>query len=656
MSSTPRRQGVCALIAFVVLAVVQAWPLPRHLSTHLTGPPTGDTGVYVWNTWVFRHELVELGRSPFTTSSIFSLSGNADLSLHNYTVFADALALPLQPFLGVVGAFNVIYLLNIALAGFGMFLLARRLTGRPIESWIAGAVFACAPFLVARSTAHFSLVAVAPLPFFAYWLDRALETRRLREAAATGVCMAWAAYCDPYYAVYCVMLGACLIAAVSLEWSVQARRLESAVLRGVRRGIDASLVMLGVAIAAVWGIGGGAIHVGGISISMHTLYTPVLGLTVLALARLAVGARVAVSWTGKSLRSLVRPALVAIGVTTLLVSPVLYGVAMRFAEGRAVSAPILWRSSPPGVDLLAFVAPNPTHSLAPAALRDWTTGQPGGFAEQVAAVSLVGLAVILCAWRFGTYRPSRLWLGVTGGFAWLALGPFLQVAGVNTYVPTPWAFLRYLPLVGEARMPSRFAVVAMLGFCVLLAGALVALSHRYARARRPLLAAAGLALALELLPIPRTLYSARIPAIYDIIASDPRPVRVLELPYGVRDGLSSLGNFNAVSQFNQTRHGKPIGGGYLSRVSARRKAAYRQYPVRGALLTLSEGRPLTPAESERAQREAAQFLTRWRIGYVVMDTGRMPPALRRFAIETLGITRIADADGYELYVPVSGPL
>ena len=187
-----------------------------------------------------------------------------------------------------------------------MFLLAKRVTGRPIESWIAGAVFACAPFLVARSTAHFSLVAVAPLPFFAYWLDRALETttaRRRRDRRRR----AWAAYCDPYYAVYCVMLGACLIAAFSLEWSVQARPLKSAALRGVRRGIDASLVMLGVAIVAVWGIGGGAIHIGGISISMHTLYTPVLGLTVLALARVAVGVRVAVSWTGRSPRSPVRP-------------------------------------------------------------------------------------------------------------------------------------------------------------------------------------------------------------------------------------------------------------------------------------------------------------------------------------------------------------
>ena len=74
--------------------------------------------------------------------------------------------MPLQPVLGVVATFNLVYLANLALAGFGMFVLARRVTGRPLEAWIAGAVFACSPFLVARSTAHFSLVAAAPLPFF----------------------------------------------------------------------------------------------------------------------------------------------------------------------------------------------------------------------------------------------------------------------------------------------------------------------------------------------------------------------------------------------------------------------------------------------------------------------------------------------------------
>ena len=79
------------------------WPssfrgrLPLNLGTHLTGNPGGDTGVYVWNQWVFRHEIFEHGRFPYFTDSIFSLTRDANLSLHNYTTFQDLVAIPLIP-------------------------------------------------------------------------------------------------------------------------------------------------------------------------------------------------------------------------------------------------------------------------------------------------------------------------------------------------------------------------------------------------------------------------------------------------------------------------------------------------------------------------------------------------------------------------------
>ena len=80
-------------------------------------------------------------------------------------------------------------------------------------------------------------------------------------------------------------------------------------------------------------------------------------------------------------------------------------------------------------------------------------------------------------WRAG-YRPRAGWIWLTAGFAALALGPFIHVAGINTHVPGPWALLRYVPLVGAARTPTRFAVVAALGVAMLLAGALAALGRR----------------------------------------------------------------------------------------------------------------------------------------------------------------------------------
>jgi hypothetical protein len=646
------RQGACALAAFLIIACLQAWPLPARLTSHLTGPPSGDTGVYVWNTWVFGRELLERGGSPFSTSRIFSIDTQADLSLHNYTPFANLLAMPLQPLLGVVGAFNAVYLINVALAGFGMFLLARRLAGgdRFWEPFLAGVAFAVSPFLVARSAAHFSLISAAPLPLFVYWLDRAWTSLRIRDALATGVMLAWAGFSDAYYAVYCVMLGALLVGSRSLALTTAAsptgarRRLGRVVL-------DVAIVAIAVVVISIHVLGGGSIRVASISISMRSLYTPVLILTVLIVARVLLTLHLRLEWrprpiTGAHLRVAAAAAVVAV----ILLAPTIYAVGRRVVEGRMVSAPILWRSSAPGVDLAAVVAPNPGHPLAPQGMRDWLARQGGGYVENVATLPPIVLAVILWAWRATGFRPGRLWLTITGGFLLLALGPFIHFAGLNTHIPTPWALLRYVPIIGQARMPSRFMIVVMLGLAVMFAGALVALARRYPHHRRRLLAAIGLVLAFELWPAPRTLYSAAIPSIYERIAADPRPVRVLELPFGIRDGLSSIGDFSAASQFHQTLHGKPLVGGYLSRVSDRRKQTYLRAPVRRALITLSERRPLDERTARVARIDAPGFIARSRIGYVVMHTPRMTRELRDFAIDVFQLDLVASADDHELYV------
>ena len=57
-------------------------------------------------------------------------------------------------------------------------------------------------------------------------------------------------------------------------------------------------------------------------------------------------------------------------------------------------------------------------------------------------------------------------------FGLLALGPFIHVAGINTYVPGPWALLRYVPLVGLVHTPARFSIVLMLAVAVVVADAL----------------------------------------------------------------------------------------------------------------------------------------------------------------------------------------
>ena len=646
---TPGVMTAVAALTFLGVALVQTWPLVLRVTTDVTGNPGGDTGAYLWNVWHFRYRVLELGQSPFLTSSILAAGGSAHLALHNYTVFADLLALPLQSIASVVTSFNVVYLINVTLCGLGMFLLARRVTGRFAESWLAGLMFAWAPFLVARGGSHFSLAAAAPLPFFLYWFDSAWTGGRRRDAAAAGATMAWAFYCDPYYAVYCLMLGAVYVGSHVVRWT---RATTTSRSRTTTRTTDAIILVILTVSIAVHVVAGGSITVAGATIAMRTLYTPMLVVAVLVSVRVLMKFRPTVSRPALPPRAIALASAFA-ATATVLLAPELHALAVMTATDQLVRVPVLWRSSAPGLDVVAFLIPNPNHVLAPVFVRDWLAGEPGGFDENVTSLSYVALAVVVVAWRHARFTPSGLWLTVTFGFAALAIGPFLRVGGLVTFFPGPWVLARYLPIVGEARMPQRFGVLAFLGLTMLFAGALVAIGARWPGRRRAIVAAVGVALALELWPAPRTLWSAEVPGVFRVIAGDTRRLRVLELPFGVRDGLSSLGDFSASSQFYQTLHTHDLIGGYLSRVSDGTKRTYLEEPVTQALMDFAERRTPPADLLTRARTTAPAFIERTALGYVVIDGVRVSPAERDFAISVLGLTRVAapaETGPRELYV------
>jgi hypothetical protein len=221
----------------------------------------------------------------------------------------------------------------------------------------------------------------------------------------------------------------------------------------------------------------------------------------------------------------------------------------------------------------------------------------------------------------------------------------------------PWALGRYLPVIGEARMPQRFSILVFLGLTVLLAAALAALTRRWPPRRTLILATAGLALALELWPAPRELFAADVPGVFRTVAADPRAVRVLELPFGLRDGLSSLGDFGAGSLYYQTFHHKDLVGGYVSRIDERTKDAYRREPLTRALMDFAEGREPTADLRAAAVSSAPAFIDRLNLQYVVIDRPRVTPAHHAFAVEAFGLVRLDTPDETgtrELYRPTLG--
>jgi len=642
------RRDWAAVLGYAVIAVAFSWPLVLHFGTYLTGPPDGDTGVYVWNQWVFRHEILVHRQLPFFTNSIFSMTPEANLSLHNYTAFQNLLALPLLGVLGAVATFNLIFLLMVVLTAYSTFLLARHVTGRFSESWLAGLMFAWSPLLVTRGMGHFSLVAAAPLAIFLLVLMKADGHERFRDAVALGAVVAWAATCDAYYAVFCLLIGAVFLVArvVAIHNSRQSGRA-----RAARWAVDVLLLCAAGLVGAIAITGGWTSSIFGVPISAKGLYTPVLIMSGLAFLRL-----------GWHLRASPRPGAevdakrlvfltVAAGVVAaVILSPVLYAVGERLTAGELKSPGVLWRSSPGGVDLFALVLPNPNHPLTPQVIADWLATFQGGYLEAVVSIPFVALITMVVAWRRG-WRASRWWTALAIAFGALALGPFVHVGGLNTYVPGPWALLRFVPVLGLTRMPSRFSVVLMLAVAVLFAAALEWLGRTYPHRRRLILVTVGILLLAELLPAPLTLHSAAVPRFYERVAAAPGDVRVLELPTGIRDGTSSIGNFIARSQYFQTMHEKPLIGGYLSRVGGRSIADVRRIDMLDALIVLSEGGTLSPEREAALISGGPAFIREANLGFVIVDRLRSPTALIDFAKRALHLSYV-DRDGvFELYQP-----
>ena len=116
-----------------------------------------------------------------------------------------------------------------------------------------------------------------------------------------------------------------------------------------------------------------------------------------------------------------------------------------------------------------------------------------------------------------------------------------------------------------------------------------------------------------------------------------------------------MGNFNPASPFFQTRHRRPMIGGYLSRVSRARKEMQNRTPVLRAIYAFSEGwtPPVEWIEAARAAREP--FLRRSCVRFVVLDKARASPELRAFAVDVLNLSPIHEDPDYELFQPVDPP-
>lgn len=133
----------------------------------------------------------------------------------------------------------------------------------------------------------------------------------------------------------------------------------------------------------------------------------------------------------------------------------------------------------------------------------------------------------------------RQWALIGAVFFVWALGPHLMAFGINTGMILPQAFLRYVPVAANARIPGRAIVVSYLALSILAA---VAATEWCGESRRGRVARLAIAIVLigEYLPAPFPLVAMDTPAIYETLRDRVEPGAVCEVPLGIRHGFGAL--------------------------------------------------------------------------------------------------------------------
>jgi hypothetical protein len=216
-------------------------------------------------------------------------------------------------------------------------------------------------------------------------------------------------------------------------------------------------------------------------------------------------------------------------------------------------------------DLLSFFVPDQTNFL----FGNKTSNIYHNFSSEEISSYLGFVAIILGIGAFlprsNRHKTTLFWLVFGFSGLLLSLGPALQVNGVpNSELPFynwlyGWSALSFF------RAPNRMSIVPMFVLALLSAYSLNSLFLWLAKKRTPyfltvLLAGTVMSLSLmEHLPYSFPFPTIEIPnpAMYQIMAQDKEPGKVLDLP------IFPYANY----QYYQTLHHRPIVTGYLSRTT-----------------------------------------------------------------------------------------
>jgi hypothetical protein len=201
----------------LVLAALVTWPVVLAPGEILVGHPGNDTWNHVWGYWWVADELA-LGRWPSRVDGLAFPDGG---TLYFIDTVQAVLSVPLQWVVGPAMAYNMIIFLGLALAAFGGWLLAYKVTGDPVAAGVAMVIYGCSPHLLGQAYNGISeTVCAGWLPIAMWALLRFLDRPDWRRASLLGLLMAMTMLTSWYYGLFAVLATLILVGwrAVRQPW------------------------------------------------------------------------------------------------------------------------------------------------------------------------------------------------------------------------------------------------------------------------------------------------------------------------------------------------------------------------------------------------------------------------------------------------------
>lgn len=216
---------VLPLLAYLGVALLWALPaLPRFFDG-VIGLPGPDLSMSLWSFWYAGRLVAGAGDSLFHTTFQFYPAGFNPVEAYDMVLY-PFLSVPLQLFLPINAAYNLLFLLSLALGGWGAFLLVRHVTGSGRAAFLSGLLYLLCPFTLFEGMAGSSDTALlAPMPFFALFAIKAKE-KGWRYVPAAAVLFALTSYGSLYYGVAMAGFSILLFADAALFKEKEGRRKE----------------------------------------------------------------------------------------------------------------------------------------------------------------------------------------------------------------------------------------------------------------------------------------------------------------------------------------------------------------------------------------------------------------------------------------------